>query len=281
MSSWITLIDKDNIELVKIFLNAGIQIRHLKNLTFMNFAVDDRYFYATIDKMENGNVMNNLLTSNEPAYIRHSSLIFEDLGKNGIDALDRIKDIEAGVYLSDIEVIPNSVRTKELYLDLVKTASEEILWIFPSINAYIRQERIGAIQLVKDAAKERNVKVRIMIPANELIERKVLELKQYCYPSNTVDVRYIAEMSDTKATILVVDRSSSLVMELRDDSKSTFIEATGLSTYSNSKAGVASYKEIKDVVKHGGNSGRIYLPKTCMSYVGTTLVNDHRRGNEK
>ena len=210
----------------------------------MNFAVDDTYFYATIDKMENGNVMNNLLTSNEPAYIRHYSLIFEDLWRNGIDALDRIKDIEAGVHLSDIEVIPNSVRTQELQIDLVKTASEEILWIFPSINAYIRQERIGAIQLVKDAAKERNVKVRIMIPANELIERKVLELKQYCYPSNTVDVRYIAEMSDTKATIVVVDRSASLIMELRDDSKSTFIEATGLSTYSNSKAGVASYIAI-------------------------------------
>jgi len=160
------LIEKDNIELVIILLNAGIQIRHLKNLTFMNFAVDDRYFYATIDKMENGNVMNNLLTSNEPAYIRRYSLIFEDLWKNGIDALDRIKDIEAGVHLSDIEVIPNSVRTQELSLDLVKTASEEILWIFPSINAYIRQERIGAIQLAKDAAKERNVKVRIMIPAN-------------------------------------------------------------------------------------------------------------------
>ena len=51
-------------------------------------------------------------------------------------------------------------------------------------------------------------------------------------------------MSDTKATIVVVDRSASLVMELRDDSKSTFIEATGLSTYSNSKAGVASYIAI-------------------------------------
>jgi hypothetical protein len=188
--------------------------------------------------------MNSLLTSNEPAYIKHYSLIFEDLWKNGIDALDRIKDIEAGVHLSDIEVIPNSARTQELYLDLVKTASEEILWIFPSINAFIRQERIGSIQLAKDAAKERNVKVRIMLPANELIEGKVLELKQYCYPNNTIDVRYIVQMSDTKATILVVDRNASLVMELRDDSKSTFIEATGLSTYSNSKAGVASYIAI-------------------------------------
>ena len=46
------------------------------------------------------------------------------------------------------------------------------------------------------------------------------------------------------ATILVVDRKASLVMELRDDSKTTFDEAIGLSTYSNSKAGVLSYVAI-------------------------------------
>ncbi|MFL6383301.1 MAG: hypothetical protein ACJ72S_18730 [Nitrososphaeraceae archaeon] len=41
---WIISIDKYSVELVKVFLNAGIQIRHFKNLTPMNFAVDDRYF---------------------------------------------------------------------------------------------------------------------------------------------------------------------------------------------------------------------------------------------
>jgi hypothetical protein len=46
------------------------------------------------------------------------------------------------------------------------------------------------------------------------------------------------------ATILVVDRKASLVMELRDDSKTIFDEAIGLSTYSNSKAGVLSYVGI-------------------------------------
>jgi two-component system, OmpR family, sensor histidine kinase VicK len=51
-------------------------------------------------------------------------------------------------------------------------------------------------------------------------------------------------MSETKATILVVDRKDSMVMELKDDSKSTFAEAIGLSTYSNSKAGVLSYVSI-------------------------------------
>jgi two-component system sensor histidine kinase VicK len=240
---WITSIDKDSVELVKVFLNAGIQIRHLKSLTPMNFAVDDRYFYATIDMMENGNFMKSLLTSNEPAYIRHYNSIFEELWKNGVEAAQRIKDIEEGVDLADIEVIPSSARTQDLYLDIVNTASEEILWIFPTTNAFIRQDKIGAIQLAKQAAKERNVKIRILVPTNSLIEQKLQRLKENC-PDNVLDVRYIEQMTETKATILVVDRKASLVMELRDDSKTTFVEAIGLSTYSNSKAGVSSYVAI-------------------------------------
>jgi signal transduction histidine kinase len=51
-------------------------------------------------------------------------------------------------------------------------------------------------------------------------------------------------MLKAKATILVVDRRESLVMELKDDTKTTFVEAVGLSTYSNSKAGVLSYVAI-------------------------------------
>ena len=49
---WITSIDKDSIHLVKTFLDSGMQVRHLKNLTHVDFAVDDKNFNATIDKME-------------------------------------------------------------------------------------------------------------------------------------------------------------------------------------------------------------------------------------
>jgi signal transduction histidine kinase len=93
------------------------------------------------------------------------------------------------------------------------------------------------------AARERNVKVRILVPVNSSIEQKIQKLKENC-PDSVIDVRYIEQMTETKATILVVDRKASLVMELRDDLKSTFVEAIGLSTYSNSKAGVLSYVAI-------------------------------------
>jgi two-component system sensor histidine kinase VicK len=145
--------------------------------------------------------------------------------------------------LADIEVIPSSARAQDLYRNIVKSAAEEILWILPTANAFTRQDKMGAIPLAIQAAKERNAKVRILVPANRSIEQKIQELKQHC-PSCVIDVRFIEQMSETKATILVVDRKASLVMELRDDSKTTFNEAIGLSTYSNSKAGVSSYVAI-------------------------------------
>jgi signal transduction histidine kinase len=59
---------------------------------------------------------------------------------------------------------------------------------------------------------------------------------------NNIEIRYIEPlMLTSQATILSTDRKNTLVMEIRDDSKTTFDEAIGLSTYSNSKAGVLSY----------------------------------------
>ena len=83
---WITTIDNDSKDLVSIFLDAGARMRHVKNLPPMNFAVDPRYFHATVEKMEGGKMMRSLLTSNEPVYVNHYNSIFEELWKNGIVA---------------------------------------------------------------------------------------------------------------------------------------------------------------------------------------------------
>ena len=244
---WITTIDKEDRDLVNIFINAGVQVRHVKSLPPMNFAVDDKYFHATIEKMEDGKMMRSLLTSNESIYINHYNSIFEELWNNGVDAVQRIRDLEEGTDLTDIEVFQSSSRAREEYLNLVKDATKEILFVFPTSRAFYRQHRIGAIDLAEKAAVERDVRIRILMPAsgstNNLFDKTFQKAQEY--PSK-IGIRYIQQMSETKATILVVDRKESLVMELRDDSKDTFEEAIGLSTYSNSKAGVLSYVAIFD-----------------------------------
>ena len=101
---YITNIDQDNVKFAKECLDAGMRIRHVKNLPPMSFIVSDKEM-ATLEKMEGGKLAQNLLVSNEPAYVNHFHFIFEDLWVKGIDAEDRIRDIEGGVESADVEVI--------------------------------------------------------------------------------------------------------------------------------------------------------------------------------
>jgi signal transduction histidine kinase len=233
---------KDSIDLMKVFLNAGIQVRHVKNMPPMNFGVSDKELAATIEKMEGGKMSQSFLISNDPLYVIHFNSVFEELWKNGIDAEARIRDIEVGAEWADVEVIPMSSRAKDLYLNLVKKAEKEIIIMFPTTDAFIRQKNMGVIKFSEEAARERNVKIRILMPSHKSTEDTVRHLKENY--AECIDIRYFEKTSDTKATILLVDRKVSLVMELRDDSKRTFDEAIGLSTYSNSRPGVLSYVSI-------------------------------------
>jgi two-component system, OmpR family, sensor histidine kinase VicK len=59
-----------------------------------------------------------------------------------------------------------------------------------------------------------------------------------------IEIRNIEEPSQTKVSVLIVDRASLLSAELKDDFKETSLEAIGLATYSNSKPTVLSYASI-------------------------------------
>jgi len=245
---YITNIDNGNLHICKLYLKHGIQIRHMKNLPPMSFGVSDKEIAVTIEKMEGGRRVQSLLISNEPLYVRHFTSLFEEIWRNGIDGQYRIKQVEEEGVESDIEVIQNPDRTEELYWGIMKSAEKEILLILPTANAVIRQEKMGIIKYLAEATRNRNIQVRILMPQVNLSHHPIEESKtlqhQQDNPTDSLNVRYMQQLSDTKATLLIADRKASLVIEIRDDSKSRFYEAIGLSTYSNSKPGVLSYVSI-------------------------------------
>jgi signal transduction histidine kinase len=246
---YITNIDNGNLHICKLYLKHGIQIRHMKNLPPMSFGVSDKEIAVTIEKMEGGRRVQSLLISNEPLYVRHFTSLFEEIWRNGIDGQYRIKQVEEEGVESDIEVIQNPDRTEELYWSIVKSAEKEILLILPTANAVIRQEKMGIIKYLAEATRNRNIQVRILMPNVNLSHHQTIEeskpvQQQQDNPTDSLNVRYMQQLSDTKATLLIADRKASLVIEIRDDSKSRFYEAIGLSTYSNSKPGVLSYVSI-------------------------------------
>ncbi len=153
-----------------------------------------------------------------------------------------------------IDVIYEGNRTTKLYKNMIENANSEILLLLPTPNAFIRQEKAGIIQLLRQAVKKYNVKVRILMPSTStalLKQQSQIESKDNTLPSHKnlvgfFSMRYIQPMIDSapKSTILVIDKKQSLVVELKDDTKTIFDEAIGLSTYSNSKPGVLSYVAI-------------------------------------
>src|SRR2546422_965406 len=77
-----------------------------------------------------------------------------------------------------------------------------------------------------NSIKELNIRVRILMPAHKSTEQIVQNLREQ---QSNVDVRYIEQTSGTQATFLAIDRKASLVVEIRDDSKTTFDDAKRLS----------------------------------------------------
>jgi two-component system, OmpR family, sensor histidine kinase VicK len=238
---WICSINEASIDLTKIFVNLGMKIRHVKSLTPMNFAVGDKELNATVESMEGGKMVRSLLTSNEPIYVKHFSSIFEELWNNGIDADDRIRDIEEGIDPAEIEIIRNPREGIKRAWSMTKIAKEEVLIMFSTSNVLRRQIQMGGLQLLKEVSEQYGVRVRLLIPADEHITSITKELKS---TSPQIDIRSIEKSLQIRITIVLVDKKECIIIESKDDTKDISYSAAGLATYSNSKSIVSSYLSI-------------------------------------
>ncbi|HZA06355.1 MAG TPA: HAMP domain-containing sensor histidine kinase [Nitrososphaeraceae archaeon] len=249
---YVTEITKENICYCKELIKIIDELRHIDGIRG-NFYISETEYIAPATLHDKGKPASQIIYSNVKEIIEHQKYVFDSFWNRAMPAEHRIREIEEGIIPNIIEIIQDPARAQEIYLNIVNDAAEEILLLFPTTNAFVRQDKIGALQLTEKAAEERNVKVRILMPlldsltehtVRNLREEKKQQQPQKDNPKSNIDTRYIEQISEAKATILIVDKKISLVMEIRDDSKTTFYEAIGLSTYSNSKAGVLSYVSI-------------------------------------
>ena len=244
---WVTYIEnkKEDIELIKKFLNIGIRIKHVKNLPPLYFSVSRKQCVTTVEDIKDGEMFQKIIHSTEPLYILHYQTVFEELWDTGIDAQERIRQIETGVTLQTTKIIENAVITKRYFIDVVRNAKDEILILFPSLNAVKREVIMGIIDLLKKKSAE-NIKIRILSPVNESVQ-EILFLKDIEVKYNDIEniiSREIRKQENLISTIVIVDRKYVLATELKDDSKELFEDAIGVSTYSTSKPTVLSYISI-------------------------------------
>jgi two-component system, OmpR family, sensor histidine kinase VicK len=243
---WLTSIDdKESATLVEILLQSGMQVRHIKSMPPLNFGVSDKEVALTVERMEGGKMSRRFLISSEPLYVDHFNNLFDELWRNGIEAQQRIKDIEQGVETSDIEIITNPKEGIGRSWDLIRSANQEVLIMVSTANAFRRQLKMGVMNLFKEVCKEGAVKIRMLIPAasDEQMIHTLNELS-LTNPQQIVDFRIADESLRFRITIILIDKKDCIIIETKDDYADNSYDAMGLTTYSNSKSIVLSYGSI-------------------------------------
>jgi sugar-specific transcriptional regulator TrmB len=234
----LTEIDSDNISYCKEIIKIVNEFRHLDGLKGGIAVSETEYMATTI--LQEAKPLTQVIYSNVREIVEQGQYIFDTLWNKGIQAKKRIKEIEEGAKREFIETIQDPTEIQNVTLSLLTSATEEILMILPNANV-LRSLQVydEMLQLLREAS-EHILKVRILVDADDPIIKMIY--------NNTVkehaNIQHLSKSSQTKITMLIVDKTYSLTIEMKDSSARMFDEAIGLATYSNSESTVSSYISI-------------------------------------
>src|SRR5687768_14180906 len=186
--------------------------------------------------------LNHVYGANLKNFMGTSQFIADPFWDRTIPTEEEIKEINQEINKPDIKVIDNREEALKISMQLIKAAKNEILLLFSSANAFYRRiVRADGLDVMREILQSgQEVKIRILTPFDEKISDLVDNLKN----SWKIDVKYLAEPLQLKVTIVVIDRTHSMAVELVNDNVDSSIDAMGLSTYSNSKSTVLYYVSI-------------------------------------
>jgi two-component system, OmpR family, sensor histidine kinase VicK len=238
---YITNIENENLELIKLYLKSGIKIRHVGNLPPMSFGVSDKKIAVTIEKMENGKVVQSLLLSNESQYLKHFSSVFQRLWENGIEATERIQEIEEGVEAEFYNVITDNEKASQILIDMTKSVRKKALIFLPNDKALVRIDRLGIIDSLLNASRN-GAEVKIICSLsdeNSEIQRKILE--------NAPDIRML-DGNLSPYGMYIIDHEKFLRAELKKPKADKFSDAIGLVVYSNRRTTVDSFESVFELL---------------------------------
>ncbi len=232
---WIGTINREDIALVQKYLALGMEIKHIRYIP-LNFSVTNKEFNFTVSNTVADSMNPTVLISNELPYIKQFNSLFEELWSQGVNAADRILEIEKGVEPDFFEVINEKTKAAELLLSLSKLAKEEVLFLLPNDKALIRIKKLGVLDALQKASLQ-GVNVRLIGPVtdanSEIIERLRVESQ----------IKFV-KGNESQSGIMIIDSSRFISAELVNPASETFSEAIGIAIYSNSKRSASMFRSF-------------------------------------
>nr|MDP9015774.1 hypothetical protein [Thermoproteota archaeon] len=102
-----------------------------------------------------------IIYSNVKDIVEQQKYVFESFWDRATLGEQRIKEIEEGKTLGKTEVIRIPSKTKDLFINLVKLAKEEILLLLPTTNAFLREHNKGIMSALKVKSINENVSIHV------------------------------------------------------------------------------------------------------------------------
>jgi two-component sensor histidine kinase len=268
-------VSKENLEVVKKYLDLDVEIRHLKKEPPIYFAVTNLDMMATIERMEYRNITESILYSNDPAYINHFKSVFERMWSDSKSAEEIVALIQNDAEVPIIETIESSDKTIRLIKDLISEANTEILGLLPSFKAFQRQVDAGMFEHIRKVSQQKKLAIRLLVTdkIESASSKPVIEIGHGRYPflirardnenqggsvkvyeftadniENMTVRSIINENVRPQMGIVVVDKCKSIVVEPKESQSENALDYVGISSYSNSSHISKSYVTIFDTL---------------------------------
>src|SRR5215831_6125769 len=178
-----------------------------------------------------------LFRSDTKSFVEIQQYLFDNLCNKAISAREKIKEIERGIRRDFADTISEPAEIRKVVINQIMSAKDEILLLFSTSNSFHRAKYGGMLNLLRQIPND--VTVKVLIQAGDNIERDAIQ-EELRESVKQIRVQYITKPLQTNIVALVVDQTSSVAIEIKDDTKETFEEATGPAIYSNSEMTVSS-----------------------------------------
>ncbi|HXT84157.1 MAG TPA: HAMP domain-containing sensor histidine kinase [Verrucomicrobiae bacterium] len=250
-----TEISANNISYCKK-LSKLLDLRHFDGIKG-NLGIVDGMRYGASARSEEKKFPTEYIYSTVKSFVEQQQYFFDMLWNKSIPAEIRIKEIEEGIKPNILETITDPFEIKNVYLNLIKSATNEIMLIIPTVNSMRCHIDIGMFQIIKDITNNyikinENKKVRILVSeinnyalvTEQQLENMQNTLLTFSLSTPLIELRRMETDATTKSIIAIIDKKESLAIEIKDDAKNSFCDSVGFATYSNSRPTVLSYVSI-------------------------------------
>jgi two-component system, OmpR family, sensor histidine kinase VicK len=224
---FLTDINKDNISYCKELMKFAEEIRHLEGVK-ASFSISEKEYIATAT-LRGAQSTPQLVYSNVKDMVEQQQYLFNSLWNRSIPAEQRIKEIEEGIETEFFEVIDETKKISQILIDLAKSISNEMLLLLPNDRAMVRINKLGVIDYLVKASKEKGASVKIICPlsaANSSIVKWIND--------NAPDIK-ILNGNNSQHGIYIVDGVRFLRIELVRPEAESVTEAVGFAFYSNNE----------------------------------------------